>query len=133
MGRVLRQRRGRTITNESSSSLDQLPDRDAKRIRAADNVEALEAFTATYPDDLEAWIALGESYFHHFGGATLRSTEAYRGAFTRAARLYPYYGEAYGHLIEDAFLRLDSLDAQRLIDGLRRPRRPPGLQLPGEP
>jgi serine/threonine-protein kinase len=97
--------------------VDQLPDRDAKRIRAAGDVEALEAFTATYPDDLEAWIALGESYFHHFGGATLRSTEAYRGAFTRAVRLLPYYGEAYGHLIEDAFLRLDSLDAQRLIDG----------------
>ena len=96
---------------------DRLPDRDAKRIRAEGDVEALEAFTAAYPDDLEAWIALGESYFHHFGGATLRSTEAYRGAFTRAVRLYPYYGEPYLHLIEDAFLRLDSLDAQRLIDG----------------
>ena len=97
----------------------QLPDRDAKRIRAitADNVEALEAFTAVYPDDLEGWIALGESYFHHFAGATLRSTEASRGAFTRAVRLSPYYGEAYEHLIEDAFLRLDSLDAQHLIDG----------------
>ncbi|HEY9507772.1 MAG TPA: protein kinase [Gemmatimonadales bacterium] len=96
---------------------DRLPDRDAKRIRAEGNVEALEAFTATYPDDLEGSIALGESYFHHFGGATLRSAEAYRGAFTRAVRLYPYYGEPYLHLIEDAFLRLDSLDAQRLIDG----------------
>jgi TolB-like protein len=95
---------------------DQLPERDAKRIRA-DDVEALEAFTAAYPDDLEGWIALGESYFHHFGGATLRPTDAYRGAFARAVRLHPYYGEAYGHLIEDAFLRLDSLDAQRLIDG----------------
>jgi serine/threonine-protein kinase len=95
---------------------DQLPDRDAKRMRAEGNVEALEAFTATYPDDLEGWIALGESYFHHSGGATLRSTEAYRSAFTRAVRLQPHYGEAYGHLIEDAFLRLDSLDAQRLID-----------------
>jgi tRNA A-37 threonylcarbamoyl transferase component Bud32/TolB-like protein len=96
---------------------DRLPDRDAKRIRAEGDVEALEAFTAAYPDDLEAWIALGESYYHHFGGATLRSTEAYRSAFTRAVRLYPYYGEPYLHLIEDAFLRLDSLDAQRLIDG----------------
>ena len=94
----------------------QLPDRDAKRIRAYENVEALEALTETYPDDLEAWIALGESYFHHFGGATLRPTQAYRGAFGRAVRLHPYYGEAYGHLIEDAFLRLDSLDAQELIN-----------------
>ncbi len=98
--------------------VDQLPDRDAKLIRAIStfDVAALEALTATYPDDVEAWVALGESYFHH-GGVTLRSTEAYRGAFTRAVRLSPYYGEAYIHLIEDAFLRLDSLDAQRLIDG----------------
>jgi TolB-like protein len=97
--------------------VDQLPDRDAKRLRAQDDVDSLEALTATYPDDAEAWIALGESYFHHFGGATLRSTDAYRGAFTRAVRLSPYYGEPYVHLVEDAFLRLDSLDAQRLIDG----------------
>jgi tRNA A-37 threonylcarbamoyl transferase component Bud32/TolB-like protein len=82
--------------------VDQLPDRDAKRMRAEGNVEALEAFTATYPDDLLAWIALGESY---------------RGAFTRALALHPYYAEGYLHLIEDALLRLDSLDTQRLIDG----------------
>jgi tetratricopeptide (TPR) repeat protein len=80
------------------------------------DVKALEAMTATYPDDVEAWVTLADHYFHH-GGVTLRSTEAYRGAFTRAVRLHPYYGEAYVHLIEDAFLRLDSLDAQRLIDG----------------
>jgi hypothetical protein len=97
--------------------VERLPDRDAKRIRAEGNVDSLEALTATYPDDVEAWIALGESYFHHYGGATLRSTEAYRGAFTQAVRLNPYYGEPYVHLIEDAFLRLDSVDAQRLIDG----------------
>ena len=97
---------------------DQLPDRDAKRIRAntTSDVEALEALTATYPDDVEAWVTLADYYFHR-GGVTLRSTEAYRGGFTRAVALHPYYGEAYVHLIEDAFLRLDSLDAQRLIDG----------------
>jgi len=97
---------------------DQLPDRDARRIRAMKrlNAEALETLTAAYPDDVEAWVALGESYFH-IGGGTLRSTASYRAAFTRAVRLHPYYGEPYVHLIEDAFLRLDSLDAQRLIDG----------------
>ena len=98
---------------------DQLPDRDAKLIRASstDDVEALEALTATYPDDVGAWIALGENYFHRLGGVTLRSNEAYRGALTRAMRLHPYYAEPYAHLIEDAFLRLDSLGAQRFIDG----------------
>ena len=72
--------------------------------------------TATYPDHVEAWLALAEDYFHHIG-VNLRPAEAYRGAFTRAVQLHPYYGEAYTHLIEDAFLRLDSLDAQRFIDG----------------
>jgi eukaryotic-like serine/threonine-protein kinase len=94
---------------------DQLPDREAKLIRAAGKAEALEALTAKYPDDVEAWVALGESYFHHIG-VNLRPTEAYRGAFTRAVQLHPHFGEAYAHLIEDAFLRLDSLDAQRFID-----------------
>jgi tetratricopeptide (TPR) repeat protein len=32
-------------------------------------------------------------------------------------QLHPYFAEAYEHLIEDAFLRLDSLDAQRFING----------------
>ncbi len=97
---------------------DQLPDRDARRIRAMKRLdaEALERLTAAYPDDVEAWVALGESYFH-IGGTKLRSAESFRTAFTRAVRLHPYYGEPYVHLIEDAFLRLDSLDAQRLIDG----------------
>jgi eukaryotic-like serine/threonine-protein kinase len=97
---------------------DQLPDRDAKLIRAnsTGDVEALEALTAAYPDDVEAWVALGDTYYHH-GGVTLRPREAYRGALTQAVRLHPYYAEAYAHLIEDAFLRLDSLDTQHLIDG----------------
>ena len=97
---------------------DQLPDRDARRIRAIAtlDVDALETLTSAYPDDVEAWVALGEHYYHR-GGVILRATEAYRGAFTRAVRLHPYFAEAYTHLIEDAFLRLDSLDAQRLIDG----------------
>jgi tetratricopeptide (TPR) repeat protein/TolB-like protein len=105
---------GRRVMNLA----DQLPARDAQLIRATStgDVEALEALTATYPDDVEAWVNLGDTYYH-YGGVTLRSTEAYRGAFTRAVQLHPYYGEAYAHLIEDAFLRLDSLDAQRLING----------------
>jgi eukaryotic-like serine/threonine-protein kinase len=69
---------------------DRLPDRDAKLIRAisTNDVEALEALTAMYPDDVEAWVNLGDTYYHH-GGITVRSTDAYRGAFTRAVRLIP--------------------------------------------
>ena len=97
---------------------DRLPERDAKRLRAQStgDVEALEALTASNPDDVEAWVALGESYYHQ-GGVALRPAEAYRDALRRAIALHPYYGEAYLHLIEDAFLRLDSVDARRLIDG----------------
>jgi eukaryotic-like serine/threonine-protein kinase len=106
----------KTYYTRALNLADQLPDRDAKRIRSRGRAEPLEALTAKYPDDVEAWAALGESYFHHIG-VTLRPAEAYRGAFTRALQLHPYYAEAYAHLIEDAFLRLDSLDAQRFIDG----------------
>ncbi|MDF2758933.1 MAG: protein kinase [Thermomicrobiales bacterium] len=79
---------------------DQLPDRDARRIRAITtlDIEGLERLTATYPDDVEAWLALGDTYYH-LGGVTLRSTEAYQVAFNRAVRLHPYYGEPYVHLI----------------------------------
>jgi len=108
---------GEDYYRRAQALADQLPDRDAKRLRAQNDVQALEAFTATYPDDFEGWIALGESYFHHYGGAMLRPNDAYRGAFARAVQLHPYNAEAYTHLIEDAFLRLDSLDAQRFIDG----------------
>jgi TolB-like protein/tetratricopeptide (TPR) repeat protein len=110
------QKLGEAYYRRALDLADQLPDREAKMIRAEGKAEALEALTATYPDDVEAWVALGESYFHHIG-VNLRPTEAYRGAFTRAVQLHPYFGEAYAHLIEDAFLRLDSLDAQRFIDG----------------
>ncbi len=76
----------------------------------------MERLVATYPDHVEAWLALAEGYFHHIG-VNLRPAEAYRGGFSRAVQLHPYNAEAYEHLIEDAFLRLDSLDAQRFIDG----------------
>ena len=107
-----------TYGSRALALADQLPDRDAKRLRATEthDVEALEALTAAYPDDVEAWVALGDFYYHH-GAVTLRSTEASRGALTRALGLHPYYAEPYAHLIEDAFLRQDSLDAQHLIEG----------------
>ena len=97
---------------------ERLPEREARRIRAIKllDIEGLEKLTAAYPDDVEAWVALGEFYYHA-GGLILRSTDAYRTAFTRAVRLHRGYGETYVHLIEDAFLRLDSVDAQRFIDG----------------
>ncbi len=91
-------------------------DRRLLNVKAAGDIPALEALAGEYPDDVEIWATLGDFYFH-FGGVLLRPAEAYRGALSRAIGLHPYYGEAYVHLIEDAFLRLDSADARRYIDG----------------
>jgi tetratricopeptide (TPR) repeat protein len=112
---------GEGYVRRAKDLADRLPARDAKLFRAtsSNDHEALKALTATYPDFVEAWVGLGESYYHHLG-VNLTPTDAYRDAFTRAVRLHPYYAEAYLHLIEDAFLRLDSLDAQRYIEGYVR-------------
>jgi serine/threonine-protein kinase len=95
-----------------------LPDRDRRllRIRQAGDLRALEALRDAYPDDVEVWATLGDFYYH-FGSVLLAPTDASRGALTKAVELHPHYGEAYLHLIEDAFLRLDSADARRYIDG----------------
>ena len=97
---------------------DRLPRRDAALIRAsyAGDVGALEALTASHPDDLDAWLTLGDMSYHG-GGVLLRPTDAYRTAFGKALALHPHYAEAYLHLIEDAFVRLDSAGARRLIAG----------------
>jgi TolB-like protein len=109
--------------------VDRLPERDRMLIRGdlmdkvmnrgdADSVGlfvTLETLTRRYPDDVEGWAALGDQYFHG-GGPALLPTSAYRGALTRAVELNPYYREPYVHLIDDAFFRLDSAGARRLIE-----------------
>jgi hypothetical protein len=58
--------------------------------------------------------------------------EGYREAFERAMRLAPYYEQAYYHLLEDAFARLDAERVGELLPGLRRidPERTcPGIKL----
>jgi tetratricopeptide (TPR) repeat protein/TolB-like protein len=95
---------------------DRLPERDAMLVRAVTNggFAPLKALTRRYPDDAEGWVTLGDRYYH-VGTRALLPNSAYRGALTKAIELSPNYGEAYDHLIEDAFFRLDSVGAQRLI------------------
>jgi hypothetical protein len=109
--------------------VDRLPERDRMLIRGdlrqkvvnredTDSVASfviLETLTRRYPDDVEGWAALGDQYFHA-GGPALLPTSAYRGALTRAVQLNPNYREPYVHLIDDAFFRLDSAGARRLIN-----------------
>jgi tetratricopeptide (TPR) repeat protein len=95
---------------------DRLPERDALLVRAVMNggFAPLKALTARYPDDAEGWVTLGDRYYH-VGTRALLPNSAYRSALSKAIELSPNYGEAYDHLIEDAFFRLDSVGAQRLI------------------
>jgi hypothetical protein len=74
----------------------------------------LETLVRRYPDAVEGWTALGDRYFHT-GGRDLLPTSAYRDALGRAVDLRPYQVEPYAHLIEDAFLRLDSAGARKLV------------------
>jgi len=97
-----------------------LPEREAMLVRGAaadgpDGIPILERFTGLYPDDVEGWASLGDAYFH-LGATGLYPSSAARDAFETAVELSPYYGEAYQHLIEDAFTRLDSARARELID-----------------
>jgi serine/threonine-protein kinase len=100
------------------AQLDRLPNREAMLIRAnfqgPDGIEALERFTRRYPDDADGWLALGDKQVH-FGSLALTPADASREPLERAIAVNPTIAESYGHLIELAFLRLDSAWAQRLI------------------
>ena len=107
--------------------IDRLPERDQMLIRAdlkllrpgdldpVPGLSMLDSLTRRYPDDVEGWVALGERHYHDRGLAFLPPT-TYRRAFSRALQLNPHYREPYVHLIEDAFFRLDSVGARRLIE-----------------
>jgi tetratricopeptide (TPR) repeat protein len=64
---------------------------------------------------VEGWVALGERAYHDHGQVLLPPS-TYRNAFSKAIQLNPHYREPYLHLIEDAFFRLDSAGARRLIE-----------------
>jgi DNA-binding SARP family transcriptional activator/TolB-like protein len=107
--------------------IDRLPERDQMLIRAdlgllrrgdldpVPGLSMLDSLTRRYPDDVEGWVALGERHYHDRGLALLPPI-TYRRAFSRALQLNPHYREPYVHLIEDAFFRLDSVGARRLIE-----------------
>jgi TolA-binding protein len=103
------------------SELGRLPEREATLFRAgfldaAEGVAEAERYTRRYPDDQEGWYLLGDLLTHN-GGVLLRSTNAAREPLERALALNPYVGETYQHLIELAFLSLDSARALELING----------------
>lgn len=78
-------------------------------------IETFTRLVERYPDDVEGWYQLGESYLH-IGAKHRHSPQRYRDALTRAVSLDPGYGPAYIHLIEDAMATGDSAAARRLLD-----------------
>jgi tetratricopeptide (TPR) repeat protein len=82
---------------------------------AIGSIDYFERFTSEFPDDVDGWTQLGESILHRHGGSFL-PTSRYVEAFDHAVQLAPHYDEAYTHLFEDAFARLDSGRVYELLD-----------------
>lgn len=69
-----------------------------------------------YPDDMEAWYLLGDTYYH-LGYQALEDARAQaERAFGRALELDPLVGPTHIHLIENAFALGDSALARQRID-----------------
>jgi tetratricopeptide (TPR) repeat protein len=69
-----------------------------------------------YPDDMEAWFLLGDTYYH-LGYQALQDAPAQaERAFSRALELDPSVGPTHIHLIENAFSLGDSALARQRID-----------------
>jgi tetratricopeptide (TPR) repeat protein len=115
--------------NERAARLaGRLPEREAVLVRAGqalfrgtlDGVEPLQQAVRKYPDDVEAWHLLGETYFHlgEHGLVTQGESEQ---AFAKAVELDPTFAPAYIHLMDHAFvLHADSARAARHLQTYER-------------
>ena len=100
----------------------QLTPREASLVRALvltnfgdpRGIDTLRALTRARPNDAEAWFFLGDAVFHD-GGIAFASREEFRQAMQKGLELDPSFAPGYIHLTEDAFDRLDSAEARRLI------------------
>ena len=111
------------FSEQAGRYADRLPPREAMLVRAQlalgrgtlDGVEPLRQAVRRYPDDVEAWYLLGDTYQHVGPQALVDPAEADR-AFSRAVKLDPSFTPAYIHLIDNAFsLYADSARAARLV------------------
>ncbi len=101
---------------------DRLPPREASLVRGflalergtPAGIEPLRQVVQRYPDDVEAWYLLGDTYQHLGNQALIDPSEAAK-AFARAVQLDPSFTPAYIHLVENAFVHADSARAARLI------------------
>ncbi|HEY7466550.1 MAG TPA: adenylate/guanylate cyclase domain-containing protein, partial [Dehalococcoidia bacterium] len=106
---------------------DRLPERDRLLFDSelgrspSQAIKALQRFTTLYPDDVEGWFELGDiSYHPHAPEWSYVPQKDAMAAFRHAIELDPGFGPAYLHLLPDAFARDDTLEARRLLGGLRK-------------
>lgn len=84
-----------------------------------DAIEILGQAVRRYPDDVEAWYLLGDTYYHLGYQALEDPLEQSERAFGRALELDPSLGPAHIHLIENAFRMGDSVLVRERMDTFR--------------
>ena len=102
---------------------DRLPEREAILVRASlaidrgslDGLQALRQGVRKYPDDVELWFTLGETYYH-LGQYAFSTDAQHDEAWARAIELDPGLAPLYIHPIEVAFERADSARASELTE-----------------
>ena len=119
-------RRDLPALRQAFQHADRLPPRERQTVPHLANkcgdvasIPLLRAVANKYPDDPESWFLLGDALYH-LGGAALEPAESFRRALKRATELDSTFAPPYLHLAEDAFDRLDSVEARRLVTALRR-------------
>lgn len=89
------------------------------RGRVHEALEILGEATRKYPDDVEAWYGLGDTYYHLGYQALADAPAQTERAFGRAIELDPTVSPTHIHLIENAFALGDSALTRRRIDAFR--------------
>jgi class 3 adenylate cyclase/tetratricopeptide (TPR) repeat protein len=105
---------------QAARYVGRLPEREAILIKAAlalergtlDGLELLRQGVRKYPDDVELWFTLGETYYH-LGEREMVDEAQYDAPWERAIELDPSLAPLYIHPTEIAFFRADSARAIR--------------------
>jgi class 3 adenylate cyclase len=102
---------------------ERLPEREAILVRASlalergtlDGLQALRQGVRKYPDDVELWFTLGETYYH-LGQYAFSTDAQHDEAWSRAIELDPGLAPLYIHPTEVAFMKADSAQATEHVE-----------------
>ena len=105
---------------QAARFVGRLPEREAILVRASlalergtlDGFEPLRQGVRKYPDDVELWFTLGETYFH-LGSPEMIDEAQHDEPWERAIELDPGLAPLYIHPTDIAFFRADSARANR--------------------